>query len=540
MNIKTLLLRLGSEKLVKLIDNEIFKVLQLRNKKLSNQKNLIDVILLLNSEKKLLTEKISRDLLIDALKQSEAEIIGKLFKINSQNIWKSLKDLNFKNKKILELFLSIFEIKIENKIVIKNEEDKTNPNQIEPLYSLFNHQINVLNKVNEILNKTNKRVLLHMPTGAGKTRTAINLICDYLKKNKTALVVWLAHTEELCQQASDEFNRAWGIIGNKKINSYKLFKDLRFDIEKINKGFVVLSLDYAYSLTKRAQNKFFNLARNTNFVVMDEAHMSVAKSYKQVLNILVNKDTNLVGLTATPGRAQILDDENKKLANFYYKQKATLEVEGYKNPVHFLQDKGYLAKVKNEKLETSIDISKIFSLKERKYEANRLKQGHDLSSAFIKKLSSNEKRINMIIEKAIAENKNPKNKIIIFAGSLDSANYINKILKMENINCAIVTGETNSIERRNSIEMFKDTDSGLNIIINFGVLTTGFDAPKSNVAIIGRPTQSVTLYSQMIGRVMRGKKAGGNEFCKVVTVKDPIYGFRDMSESFEYWEELWN
>lgn len=540
MNIKTLLLRLGSEKLVKLIDNEIFKVLQLRNKKLSNQKNLIDVILLLNSEKKLLTEKISRDLLIDALKQNEAEIIGKLFKINSQNIWKSLKDLNFKNKKILELFLSIFEIKIENKIVIKNEEDKTNPNQIEPLYSLFNHQINVLNKVNEILNKTNKRVLLHMPTGAGKTRTAINLICDYLKKNKTGLVVWLAHTEELCQQASDEFNRAWRIIGNKKINSYKLFKDLRFDIEKINKGFVVLSLDYAYSLTKRAQNKFFNLARNTNFVVMDEAHMSVAKSYKQVLNILVNKDTNLVGLTATPGRAQILDDENKKLANFYYKQKATLEVEGYKNPVHFLQDKGYLAKVKNEKLETSIDISRIFSLKERKYEANRLKQGHDLSSAFIKKLSSNEKRINMIIEKAIAENKNPKNKIIIFAGSLDSANYINKILKMENINCAIVTGETNSIERRNSIEMFKDTASGLNIIINFGVLTTGFDAPKSNVAIIGRPTQSVTLYSQMIGRVMRGKKAGGNEICKVVTVKDPIYGFRDMSESFEYWEELWD
>ena len=540
MNIKTLLLRLGSEKLVKLIDNEIFKVLQLRNKKLSNQKNLIDVILLLNSEKKLLTEKISRDLLIDALKQSEAEIIGKLFKINSQNIWKSLKDLNFKNKKILELFLSIFEIKIENKIVIKSEEDKTNPNQIEPLYSLFNHQINVLNKVNEKLNKTNKRVLLHMPTGAGKTRTAINLICDYLKKNKTALVVWLAHTEELCQQASDEFNRAWGIIGNKKINSYKLFKDLRFDIEKINKGFVVLSLDYAYSLTKRAQNKFFNLARNTNFVVMDEAHMSVAKSYKQVLNILVNKDTNLVGLTATPGRAQILDDENKKLANFYYKQKATLEVEGYKNPVHFLQDKGYLAKVKNEKLETSIDISRIFSLKERKYEANRLKLGHDLSSAFIKKLSSNEKRINMIIEKAIAENKNPKNKIIIFAGSLDSANYINKILKMENINCAIVTGETNSIERRNSIEMFKDTASGLNIIINFGVLTTGFDAPKSNVAIIGRPTQSVTLYSQMIGRVMRGKKAGGNEICKVVTVKDPIYGFRDMSESFEYWEELWD
>ena len=77
-------------------------------------------------------------------------------------------------------------------------------------------------------------------------------------------------------------------------------------------------------------------------------------------------------------------------------------------------------------------------------------------------------------------------------------------------------------------------------LVNFGVLTTGFDAPKSNVAIIGRPTQSVTLYSQMIGRVMRGKKAGGNNECKIITVKDPIYGFRDMSESFKYWEELWD
>ena len=308
-----------------------------------------------------------------------------------------------------------------------------------------------------------------MPTGAGKTRTTVNILSDYFKNNKNCLIVWLAHTEELCQQATDEFNKAWQIIGNRKISSYKLFKDFRHDIEKISSGFVVLSLDYAYSLTKREQRKFFSLARKTNFVVMDEAHMSIAKSYMQVLNILVNKETYLLGLTATPGRAQIFDDENKKLANFYHKQKATLNVKGYKSPVHFLQDKGYLAKVKNEKLETSIDIKKIFTTTERNNELKRIKQGHDLSAAFIKKLSSNEKRINMIIEKTIAENKNEKNKIIIFAGSLDSANYIYKILKMEKINCALVTGETNSLERRNNIELFKEEKSNMNIIINYGV-----------------------------------------------------------------------
>lgn len=540
MRIKTLLLRLGNEKLIKFIDNDIFKILQLRKNKISNSKNLAELILQLNSEKTILSEKTSRDIIIDALKPNEARIIGKLFNFKSGNIWSFLKNLDYKKKIISESFFKIFEIEFDNKNEIRTIKEKTNPIVIQPSYELFTHQIEVLNKVNEIFKGSIKRALLHMPTGAGKTRTTVNLLADYFKKNKSCLVVWLAHTEELCQQASDEFNKAWQIIGNRKVSSYKLFKDFRYDIEKISSGFVVLSLDYAYSLTKREQRKFFALARKTSFVVMDEAHMSIAKSYMQVLNILVNKETYLLGLTATPGRAQIFDDENKKLADFYHKQKATLNIKGYKNPVHFLQDKGYLAKVKNEKLETSVDIKKIFSVTERNSELKRIKQGHDLSSAFIKKLSSNEKRINMIIEKAIAENKNEKNKIIIFAGSLDSANYIYKILNMENISCALVTGETNSSERRKNIELFKDEKSGMNIIINFGVLTTGFDAPKSNVAIIGRPTQSVTLYSQMVGRVMRGKKSGGNEFCKVVTVKDPLYGFRDMSESFEYWEELWD
>ena len=82
-------------------------------------------------------------------------------------------------------------------------------------------------------------------------------------------------------------------------------------------------------------------------------------------------------------------------------------------------------------------------------------------------------------------------------------------------------------------------DSGLNILLNYGVLTTGFDAPKANVAIIARPTQSVSLYSQMVGRVMRGPNANGKDKCKIITVKDPIHGFRDMGESFKFWEDIW-
>jgi len=539
MKVKDLLLRLGTENLINFIDNDLFKILQIRDKSILKQKNFIETILKLNSEKKLLTDKDFRRILIESLKENEAKIIGKLFNLSGKNIWKELNNINFKTKRNIDLLFKVFNVETNEDIERSSDVDKENPILIDPAYPLFEHQIEVLNQTNEYFKSPIKKVLLHMPTGAGKTRTAINLISEKLKNDTKYLVVWLAHTEELCQQAHDEFTKAWEIIGNRRLKSYKLFKNFRYDLNNINSGFVVLSLDYAYSLTKNNQSKFFPLARKCKFVVMDEAHMSVAPSYQQVLEILVNKETFLLGLTATPGRAEIISNENMKLAKFYNKQKATLNVKGYKTPIIFLEEKNYLAKVNIEKLEITIDINKIFSKDAVSKELKRIQSGMDLSADFVKKLSMNETRTNMIIEKAIIENKNKDNKIIIFAGSVESAKNINLILNMENINCSLVTGETNLTERRSSIEKFKDTNSGMNIIINYGVLTTGFDAPKANVAIIGRPTQSVTLYSQMVGRVMRGKKAGGKKECKVVTVKDPIKGFRDMSESFTYWEELW-
>ena len=89
MNIKTLLLRLGHEKLIQLIDDDLFKVLMLRNKSINNQK-LIEIILKLNSEKNFYSIK-SRNLIIDTLKENEALIIGRLFNLNTGNIWQSLK-----------------------------------------------------------------------------------------------------------------------------------------------------------------------------------------------------------------------------------------------------------------------------------------------------------------------------------------------------------------------------------------------------------------------------------------------------------------
>jgi len=131
-------------------------------------------------------------------------------------------------------------------------------------------------------------------------------------------------------------------------------------------------------------------------------------------------------------------------------------------------------------------------------------------------------------------------KIIVFASSMPNAIAIGDLLNIEGIKAATITSKTDSIIRRQNIDLFKNTNQ-INILINYDVLTTGFDAPKAKIAIIARPTTSIVLYHQMTGRVARGKKQGGNETCKILTVIDKnLPGYKDLSDSFYFWEDIWD
>jgi superfamily II DNA or RNA helicase len=80
----------------------------------------------------------------------------------------------------------------------------------------------------------------------------------------------------------------------------------------------------------------------------------------------------------------------------------------------------------------------------------------------------------------------------------------------------------------------------VDVLTNYGVLSTGFDVPKVDVIFIVRPTASIVLYSQMIGRGLRGPAIGGTPYCRIVDVKDNIEGYEDADAVYEYFEEYWN
>ena len=96
-------------------------------------------------------------------------------------------------------------------------------------------------------------------------------------------------------------------------------------------------------------------------------------------------------------------------------------------------------------------------------------------------------------------------------------------------------------QREHAIQRYKSVTPDPMVICNFGVLTTGFDAPNTSAAIIARPTKSLVLYSQMMGRATRGTRAGGNKACEIITVVDHgLPGFGDVAEAFVNWEDVWS
>ena len=114
-------------------------------------------------------------------------------------------------------------------------------------------------------------------------------------------------------------------------------------------------------------------------------------------------------------------------------------------------------------------------------------------------------------------------RIILFSITKSHAIVLNSLLVALGVQSYVLTSETGSNDRTRIIQKFKESRS-FNptpmVICNYGILTTGFDAPETSCAVIARPTDSLVLYSQMVGRAIRGKKSGGNEVAEIVTQND--------------------
>jgi len=542
ISLNNVLSRTGISELISFLGVDTYKLLTNMEGESWSPLDLADLVIDVVGIERIFNNKNFRDILIGSLKKNEIRELASNLDIDSSSLdlYHKIKELKFsKFSRNMETLLFFFgKVPFEKKI---NNIDKDTLEEIDSNYPLFKHQRQAYRDTQKILREENSnRVLIHMPTGSGKTRTTMNIICEYLrtKNDDKDIVLWIADKEELCSQATNEFTEAWKILGNGPINLHKYHEPFNKNnkISDIESGFVVTSIQLLYRRKNDDIDQFLKFSQRVKLVIFDEAHLITAKEYKSVLEFIApNNNTDIIGLTATPGRSFLKNiDEDVKLAGFFNQKKVSLKIEKYNNPINYLQDQGFLAKIINEPIEYYSDSG--ISL--TKQEKDDILAGKEIDLDIIKKISNDSKRMSKIIIRTIEEANNPKNKILLFAPSVEQAHALTALLKRNKLKAEVVTSNTNRDDRRKFINDFKNSDE-VQILVNYGVLTTGFDAPKANIAIIARPTDSIILYHQMIGRVARGPKQGGNEYCKIITVVDQRYGFRDLVESFNFWEDLW-
>ena len=430
-------------------------------------------------------------------------------------------------------------------------------------YELLDYQYYIKQRVLNNLNSDYllERMLVHMPTGTGKTKTTMHIIANYLNftLNKKGLVIWVAHTIELLQQAYDTFVEVWSHIGDGDITAYKLWGDQSISDSEIPlNGIMFCGLQKLMSVYDNNEALFKTIQRDCRLLVFDEAHKAAASKTRTVIESFMKmpegyQDRSLIGLTATPGRTTDDSYDNNLLTNMFGNKLIYIDSEilnqvnmgrlkalnsvAEKNIIKYFQERKILAKMRPQRLQYKID----FTEKELRTLSGALVDlGYDekeYTKAQLEVLASNKER-NLAILRQLRQLNIDKIPTIVFACSVEHAKMLSAMLTLEGIKNSLVLGEMDPMLRKQAIDDFKDRNSGVDIIINYEVLTTGFDSKNIRCVCITRPTKSIVLYSQMLGRGLRGPLMGGNEECLLIDIDDNLQSF-DNETAFSHFNDYW-
>ena len=167
--------------------------------------------------------------------------------------------------------------------------------------------------------------------------------------------------------------------------------------------------------------------------------------------------------------------------------------------------------------------------------------GADFTEDSIEKFAG--KRIERIV-KAIEYSEEHRKRTLTFCSTIGQAEHVLDHVEKRGIGVAMVTGKTPKTERERLIEQFKAGE--IKHMLNVGVFTTGFDAPVLDTVILARPTMSLALYYQMVGRGIRldpddpEKQLHVYDLVGVVERLGRVETIRVQREAHGFRDEVWS
>jgi superfamily II DNA or RNA helicase len=402
------------------------------------------------------------------------------------------------------------------------------------LAPLHEFQRKVADKIIAVLaDRTPGRGLVSLPTGAGKTRVTVQALIEAIVSGTLrGTVLWVAQSEELCEQAVQAWRQAWRALGPPaRLRISRLWGGTNNRVVP-TRGHDHVVVATFQSLGTRIGLESYAWLREPACVVIDEAHGAVTKAYTEILEQLGLKHNAtarpLIGLTATPFRGGEDQEETERLANRFYRLRLDHGVFADDDPYEALQDLGVLARADHEELEGAIvHLSNA--------ELSQLEVFKVLPPEAARRLGESATRNRTIVDSIRALDASWP--VLVFATSVDHAFLLAALLSAAGIPSKAISGQTDVGARRHYIREFRE--GRLRVLTNYGVLTTGFDAPSIRALYVTRPVFSRGLYQQMLGRGLRGPLNGGKERCLIVNVNDNVSQYGEQL-AFRHFEHLWD
>ena len=349
------------------------------------------------------------------------------------------------------------------------------------MYKLRGYQQEAVDNTIGYFKKKRDPAVIVLPTGAGKS-----LVIAELAKIARGRVLVLAHVKELVEQNHLKYE-SYGL----KAGVYSAGLDKKDTQDKVIFGSI--------QSVAMASESFFE---DFTLLIIDECHrvsLEPDTQYGKVIKKLKTKNTTIciLGLTATPyrlGTGWIYNYSHRGVVQ-------TNEVRFFKQCVfelplqYMIQNKYLTPPVTVDIPVTCYDFSELTE-SDRSYTLQQVEE-----------LLKQQRRLTPLIIKNIIDvtEKYGRQGVMIFSSTVKHAQEILACLPKGDVK--IVVGETEDAERDKIVDDFKARK--FKYLVNVSVLTTGFDAPHVDVIAILRPTQSVSLYQQIIGRGLRldeGKK----------------------------------
>ncbi|WP_369144454.1 DEAD/DEAH box helicase [Streptomyces sp. R44] len=397
---------------------------------------------------------------------------------------------------------------------------------------LHDYQEDLVRNISTLLDRlAPQRAMLSLPTGAGKTRVTAEAVIRWVKQvgDLQGPLLWIAQTEELCEQAVQSWKFVWNKVGAERPLTISRLWSTNEVGDVVDHPHLVVATDA--KLERCLDTEAYDWLRQAALVIVDEAHTAVSKRYTGILGQLgltqYETKRHLLGLTATPFR-NTNEEETDRLVKRFGNKRLDEGVFPSGDPYRDLQEWGMLAQVEHRTLEGG----RIELTREEKAQADRMAT---LARAAEQRLADDHTRSRRIVDEVVAL---PEDwPTLLFATSVDHAKYLAAMLNDRGVPAAAVDSTTSAQDRRRRIEEFRA--GRIRVLTNYGVLTQGFDAPATRVVVVARPVYSTNVYQQMIGRGLRGPRNGGKDTCLILNVSDNIENF-DTQLAFNQFEHLWS